>query len=283
MSDAEQLTEVAKAICDENGFEFVDRVGAGTFKETYHVRNAEQEPLALKVYNSRNRNARVQREVDAMARCNHPNIAQFDLLSEFQLGDIAYMYSLEEFISGVALESRLAGRLLSRPDVLSMGSRLIDAVSHIAGLGLVHRDLKPANIMVRDGDGAPVIVDFGLVRNLDDSSLTATWIPQGPGTPLFAPSEQLNNEKPLIDWRADQFALGVVLTMSLTGRHPYEAEGDHPRDIVERVSARGTAPEWFAEWADEQNLAPLEKMVQVWPVQRYRRPTELADAWAALE
>lgn len=206
--DAEQLMEAATAICQASGFELVDRVGEGAFKATFHIQTAEQGSLALKVYNSRNRNARIQREVDAMARCNHPNIAHFDLLAEFRLGAMTYLYSLEEFISGAALESRLASGLLARLEALSMGSRLIDAVSHIAGLDLVHRDLKSANIMVRANDGSPVIVDFGLVRNLDASSLTATWIPQGPGTPLFAPPEQLNNEKPLIDWRADQFALG---------------------------------------------------------------------------
>jgi serine/threonine protein kinase len=283
MSDAERLLEVAAAVCGENGLTLIGSVGAGVFKQTFHVTTADGGSMALKVYNSNNRNARVEREVEAMSRCAHPNIAKFDVLATFGLNGTEYLYSLEEFIAGGSLEARLADGKLERADVISIGVQLVNAVSHIAGHDLVHRDLKPANIMLREGSSSPVVVDFGLVRNLEATSLTETWIPQGPGTPLFAPPEQLNNEKHLIDWRADQFALGVVFTMCITARHPYQDESEQPFHAVERVASRGSLPAWFPEWANKQNLGPLYRMVQPWPVQRYRLAGDLVAAWQALE
>jgi len=91
-------------------------------------------------------------------------------------------------------------------------------------LDLVHRDIKPANIMFKEGLETPVLVDFGIVRDLAATSLTQTWSPIGPGTPFFASPEQLNNEKHLIDWRSDQFSLGVTLYFARTARHPYQLE-----------------------------------------------------------
>jgi serine/threonine protein kinase len=283
MSDIERLLEVAKAVCGANGLTLVASVGAGVFKQTFHVTTADGGSKALKVFNANNRNARVEREVEAMSRCDHPNIAKFDLIAALEFDGDEHLYSLEEYISGGSLEERLSFGNLERADVISIGIPLVNAVAHIAGHDLVHRDLKPANIMLREDSGSPVIVDFGLVRNLDATSITETWIPQGPGTPLFAPPEQLNNEKHLIDWRSDQFALGVVFTMCVTGIHPYQDEGEQSSHAVERVASRGSLPVWFPEWANKHNLGPIYRMVQPWPVQRFRLAEELVVAWRALE
>lgn len=283
MGDKAHLLHVAQKVCTAEHLTFVGCVGSGAFKETFHVTTPEGTAKALKVYNSNNRNARVEREVEAMQRCDHPNIAKFDTLATLELDGIEYLYSLEEFIAGGALEERLGSGNLDRSEAIALGEALVDAVSHVANLDLVHRDLKPANIMIRFGSGSPVIIDFGLVRNLDASSLTATWMPHGPGTPLFSPPEQLNNEKELIDWRADQFALGVVLVMCLTGRHPYQDEGDQPIHVVERVAARGVLPTWFPLWAADNGLGVLVRMVRPWPVERFRLASELLAEWEGLE
>src|ERR1019366_6088976 len=114
---------------------------------------------------------------------------------------------------GGTLGDRLKSGLCTRDAVKALGSGLIRAIEHLHGLGLVHRDIKPENVMYRARDSdQPVIVDLGLVRDLAASSITQSWFAQGPGTPLFAAPEQLNNRKELIDWRADQFAVGVSLT-----------------------------------------------------------------------
>jgi len=75
--------------------------------------------------------------------------------------------------------------------------------------------------MFRSGSDNPVLVDFGLVRALDDSSITQSWLMMGPGTPYFASPEQLNNDKYLISWLSDQFSLALTTAFALTSRHPF--------------------------------------------------------------
>jgi len=152
-------------------------------------------------------------------------------------------------------------------------------VRHIAAIGLVHRDLKPDNILFREDAVTPVIVDFGLVRDLTDTSLTESWFLRGPGTPFFAPPEQLRNEKAMIDWRADQFSLGVLLAISLFGLHPYQEEGAPSQQAVERVAQRVAQPDWFLKAARKANLDVLVKMTAPWPVERFRTPGDLCEAW----
>jgi len=132
--------------------------------------------------------------------------------------------------------------------------------------------------MFRDSGDTPVIVDFGLVRDLNATSVTASWAMRGPGTPYFASPEQLNNEKQMIDWRSDQFGLGVTLVIALTGRHPYGLLNDPADTIVTNVADRkALAPDVVAE-CRTQGWNVLVKMVQPWPVSRFRTPADLITA-----
>lgn len=281
MQTATDLTWVARLACDASGLSFGAKVGAGAFKQTFQVAAAGGESRALKVFDPQKVSPRAEREVEAMKKCKHPGIARFDYIAQLKHEGAAYTYSVEEFLSGGTLTERMRQPMTAQ-QVSALGAALIDAVAHIAGLGLVHRDLKPDNIMFRDRDGgAPVIVDFGLVRDLSRSSLTKTWVVQGPGTPYFAAPEQLNNDKHLIDWRADQFALGVVLGMCLTGVHAWAQPGATIPATVDALAARaGPAPS-FVDACAKAGLPLLAKMVAPWPVQRVRTPGELATAWAA--
>ncbi len=134
-----------------------------------------------------------------MQRCSHPNIGRLSAIAEFYHEGAQYLLSGEEFLPGGTLTSRLRRDLLSGPETRDIGGQLVSAIAHIASHDLVHRDIKPDNILFRADGVTPVIVDFGLVRDLVRTSLTQTWLMRGPGTPFFAPSEQLRNEKALID------------------------------------------------------------------------------------
>lgn len=274
------LDAVAEAVCEATGLAFIARVDAGAFKETFHVIRRDGIHCALKVFKSGASSARVPREVDAMLKCSHPSIARLFDISAFRFGGQDYLILVEEFLAGGTLASRVSGRgLLAIEDALMIGGMLTHAVSHIASHGLVHRDLKPDNIMFRDDGCTPVIVDFGIARDLSETSLTPTWSMRGPGTPLFSSPEQLNNEKNLIDWRADQFSLGVVLSVATYGFHPYEEEGDRPDRVVDRVAARGRRPARFANAATRSGLTALVVMTEAWPVHRFRTPALLVQSW----
>ena len=273
------LELIARAICAARGLAFVRYVGAGAFKETFEV---EQDgvPYALKVYNSRNNPERATREIDAMTRCAHAHIGRLVAIAVHDDASGRHAFSLEEYLGGGTLSERLSTGVLPPAAVHTLGVALIDAVAHIASLDLVHRDLKPDNIIFRADGVTPVVVDFGLVRDLNASSLTQTHVMQGPGTPLFAPAEQLLNDKAMIDWRADQFSLGVMLCYCAFGSHPYQTDLDSPAEIITRVAERAGPTSNFIDVAQAAGLPALVRMVAPWPVQRYRTPSALARAWA---
>lgn len=273
------LADVARAYCAANGHNFIGPVGAGAFKQTFHVVLATGEPQALKVFQPGFSPERTSRELSAMQRCSHPNISRLTAITIFYYDGIQYLLSIEEFLSGGTLTSRLERSLFSRTETLTVGGQLVGAVAHVASHDLVHRDIKPDNILFREDGVTPVIVDFGLVRDLVRTSLTQTWQLRGPGTPLFASPEQLRNDKALIDWRSDQFSLGVVITLSIFGFHPYQAEGASLSQTVEHVAERGAQADRFRERARQANLPFLVRMTAPWPVERFRMPEDLQRAW----
>ncbi len=276
------LEPVAREICQGQGWGFGNFVGAGAFKETFRVLDAKGAPAALKVYKPSGSLVRAQREIDAMAQCSHPHIAKLFAVGTQTIGKTAYAFCIEEFLPGGTLADAFANSgHFDTPQIRGLIASLADALHHLTERSLVHRDLKPENIMLRADRRTPVIVDFGLVRDLAATSATPTWAAQGPGTPFFAPPEQLSNDKALIDWRADQFSLGVTFSVLALGRHPY-ATGpqDLPVVIVDRVNNRESPSDAFAADARARKLEPLIRMVAPWPVQRFRRPQDLIAAWA---
>lgn len=271
------LELVARRICAKRSLRFVQQVGEGTFKQTFKVLSTQGTPIALKLYKSGGSTGRDQREIKAMLRCRHENIARILSVETVASGNEEHVAITEEFFLGGTLSSK--GQL-SIEVCLSVGAKIITAIAHLSELGLVHRDIKPDNIMFKEDGITPVLTDFGVVRDLGDSSMTPTWAPRGPGTPFFAAPEQLNNEKSLTDWRTDQFALGVTLTFSLYADHPYKTAASSGAEILDRVSAREKPGDWFVKQANQDGLPALVTMVAPWPVNRYRKPHILIREWA---
>lgn len=271
-----ELEQVAQAICKERGWSFVQTVGEGAFKETFQVNDRNGVSFALKIYKAATVRKREAREIAAMMRCNHERVARLISVDGYDLKGQKFLTLTEEFLHGGTLTQR--GKL-GREECLALGEQLNEALAHIAGLGLVHRDIKPDNVMFRSEKGGAVLTDFGVARDLGDSSITPTWAPRGPGTPFFASPEQLNNEKFLTDWRSDQFTLGVVLSYVTLGAHPYWKPGTQEAEAVDRVASRSKPEETFLAAAEALKLPVLVKMVAPWPVQRFRTPDALSKAW----
>ncbi len=229
MKNMPKFQHVAEAIANRQGYSFVRYVACGAFKETYEIQAKNGKKIALKVMNPAKCDlCRNEREIDSMKRCDHSGIARLFESGEEAQGNAgqSFFFSTEEFFDGGSLGDRLTAGLLSIDNAIKYGSQLAKALEHLAHLDLVHRDIKPDNIMFRQSAHDPILVDFGLVRDLSKTSLTHSWLPNGPCTPLYAAPEQLNNDKAMIDWRTDQFALAVVLAYCMSGKHPYlENEG----------------------------------------------------------
>jgi serine/threonine protein kinase len=244
-------------------------LGEGTFKVCFAATAQSGAEVAFKILKPNAVLARTERELAAMRNCDHPNIARCLDSGSVDVGGGPVEYVVEERFEGGSLKDRLIahGGPLDRASVLQIGERLIDAVAHIGTRNLVHRDIKPDNIMFRP-DGQPILTDFGIVRALSEKSLTETARAYGLGTPSYMP---------LINWRADQFALGVTMSLAALGIHPF---GEDFRKQVDAIARYAHPTARFVGAAQTAGLPVLVKMVQPYPIQRFSDPAVLQQEWA---
>ena len=168
---------------------------------------------------------RFQREAQAAARLNHPNIAQI-----YSFGQENGMpYIAMELVSGGSLDKEMETNpgTMDPVRVMKIGQQMADALSLAAEQGLVHGDVKPENVLF-DTDGNAKLVDFGLAAMQGESN--EIW-----GTPYYISPEKVRRQK--IDYRADIYSLGGTLYHALTGVAPFEGE-----DATEVVKARFNGP-----------------------------------------
>jgi serine/threonine-protein kinase len=162
--------------------------------------------------------ARFLREARAAASLSHPGIVTVYDAGEDEARGISYIAM--EYVAGRTLRQRLeSGERLDPAWVLSFGAGLADALHQAHRAGIVHRDIKPANILIRDGDGAVKLADFGVAR-LKASDLTQSGVPLG--SPGYMSPEQVKGGE--LDGRSDLFSLAVVLYESLCGRRPFRGD-----------------------------------------------------------
>ena len=275
------LDQLAAEFCSANHLRFAGFVGEGAFKRAYRVIDAKGVSLALKIVDPATSSVdRTQREIDALKRCASPRLSRYYSSGQIPFHDTSATYLIEEFFIGGTLSDKLKLEPTFDPaEVIRYGCALAQAIAELKRLDLVHRDIKPDNIMFRSDDPVPVLTDFGLVRNLGKSSLTPSWQPAGPGTPMFSAPEQLNNEKQLIGWRTDQFSLGLVLGVCLTGRHPFSGSGMSDYDAICAVADRKPVSQDFVLAVKSGNMPQLLKMLHPWPIGRYSTPEKLLQGF----
>ena len=125
-----------------------------------------------------------------------------------------------ELISGLTLDTKLAGGALPESEVLRLGIQLADGLDAAHTQGIIHRDLKPGNLRFTQDDRLKIL-DFGLARWLptDDPSATVTRTQEVSGTLPYMAPEQLRGKK--ADARSDIYAAGVVLYEMACGKRPF--------------------------------------------------------------
>lgn len=272
------MLEAAQQYCNLHKLKFLGHLGQGAFKCAFLIEFKGMQG-ALKIAElSTGSEERLMRETSAIRSCDHVSIAKTFNAERFVHHGTQYWVVIEEFLSGGSLEKKLNEKNIAISSIRQLGISLAVAISHLHEKKLVHRDVKPANILFRDDGLLPVLTDFGIVRILDSPSLTQDFLGQGPGTPFYAAPEQLNNDKALIDWRTDQFGLAIVLSHCLLGHHPFQEVGASTRDAILNVAARGALPKHNLNLLAEHGFDVLIRAMSVWPISRYRKPTDLISA-----
>jgi eukaryotic-like serine/threonine-protein kinase len=221
------------------------------------------------------RQRRFTDEAQAASALNHPNI-----VTVYDVGiHDGTPFIVSEVVDGVSQRGMLARAPLPIREVLDLGAQMADglAAAHLAGI--VHRDFKPENVMVTR-DNRVKILDFGLalVERRDGAptsevDVTLTVAGMIVGTVPYMSPEQARGAT--VDYRTDQFSLGLTLYEMATGRRAFSAEtaaqilaailDDEPEPIG-KLNARVPAP---VRWLIERCLAKDAR-------QRYDATADLA-------
>jgi serine/threonine-protein kinase len=262
-------------------YRILEEIGAGGMGVVYRAHDEHLDrDVALKVLPSgflgdEAARRRFRKEALSLARLNHPNVATVHEFSNQEGVD----FLVTEYIPGITLDSKIAGRPLPAKTVLDLGIQLAQGLAAAHDQGVVHRDLKPANLRLTP-DGRLKILDFGLaqvVHQETDMAATlsmATSRDSTSGTLPYMPPEQLRGEK--TDARSDIWAAGAALYEMATGRLPFpEGRGAL---LVDAILNRDPKPPREVNREVSQGLENIIlKTLQKDPARRYPSARDLGN------
>lgn len=253
-------------------YQILKRLGEGGMGAVYQTQDLELDRVvALKVIRPELARdpeilQRFKQEIILARQVTHRNVVRI-----FDLGQAEGIKFISmEFVPGQDLQGLLEEKgKLPVEKAVAILEQVCLALDEAHQEGVVHRDLKPRNIMI-DDQGRVVVMDFGIARSVQVTSMTHTG--SLIGTPDYMSPEQVKGEQ--VDARSDIFALGVILYQLLSGALPYQADSAmaamYKRTQERARPLREANPEVPAFLSDV-----VARCLEISPPRRYQSAREL--------
>ncbi|HEY9645556.1 MAG TPA: protein kinase [Chroococcidiopsis sp.] len=263
----------------QNRYRLLSVLGQGGFGRTYlaedqgrfNERCALKEfiPMQAGAYALEKSKELFQREAATLYQIQHPQIPQFRATFE----ENERLFLVQDYVDGKTYrdllnERKLQGRAFSEPEVMQLFRQLLPVLGHIHSKGIIHRDIAPDNIILRQNDNLPVLIDFGVVKEIATRFQFPATLPQQTtvGKLGYAPSEQMQTGRAYPS--SDLYALAVTAVVLLTGREP--------QDMYDDVNLV-----WH--WHQYANVSPnfgnvLNKMLSYRPGDRFQSVNDVLQA-----
>jgi serine/threonine protein kinase len=263
----------------QNRYRVIKLLGQGGFGRTYLAEDQGRfnEQCAIKEFVPRQGEDHFsvkatelfQREAAILYQIQHPQIPQFRATFEVE----QRLFLVQDYVEGTNYRDLLnqrrgQGALFTEAEVRQFLQQMLPLLAHIHAKGIIHRDISPDNIILRTRDRLPVLIDFGVVKEvvtriqLNETAVPATTV----GKVGYAPSEQMQSGRAYPN--SDLYALAVTAVVLLTGREP--------QDLFDDVNLT-----WH--WQRYATVSPglaqvLNKALSYRPGDRFQSVSEMAQA-----
>ena len=249
-------------------------LGKGSFGSVY---KAEKDDtfFAIKIFQSEllqtEYRDRLDREIKAIQKINHPNVVKLYDFGLFKENEFEYFYIVMDLVEGKPLSEYIGS--VEEDKCIEIIESVLDTIDSVHLQGVIHRDLKPANIMI-NLEGTPIVLDFGLAKLIDYSSITQTG--ERVGTFYYMSPEQVTDSKN-IDNRSDYFAIGIIFYQLLTGLLPYDA-ANLPA-LIDQIKNRYPRNPSELNASISNNIENvILKLLEKSPYQRYQSVGDIKNA-----
>ncbi len=260
-----------------NKYEVINKLGEGGFGATFIVKSltanittqfvAKCQKMTGNYQENQNLIERFEKEAIALQRLGSSHGQVPSLFDYFDYE--GNFYIIQELVRGrtlmdIFIHLEQEGYVFSERKASEIIASLLEIIEHIHEQGIIHRDIKPQNIILREGDEKPVLIDFGLVKQIDQDNFHKTGT--AVGTIGYCPIEQQLGKA---FFQSALYAVGMTMLLLTTGRPP------HTLDFNDKFEPD---LEWANSLINSNLLDWITKAIHPLPQTRFASASEMRKA-----